>query len=373
MKVGFVIGADTYSSSLYSATVDVANELRNSGVDVDFIFTELKEPLKGSDQLLDVWGLSRKRSTSKLFIKLMKSIFGYHVYYALFSWLVCKQLETAVNAKGYDVIVFHVTSFAPFRRYRLPSYVVLHTCIYENLVCKYQGFKKSFYHWFYRFVYSNQRVLSVSESAQRDLVEKVKAKPKSIETVFNGFDLDNMARRANEDVALDLPKKFIMAAGRPDRTKRFDVLIRAFEKTEARHTHKLVIFGEGRALEKLKKLAHKLGVDRDVIFYGFVFPILPVYKYADAYVLSSDIEGLPTVIIESLVAGTAVAATDAGGVRELLRGSLGKYICAKGDVEGLANSIDLLLREKPEVSKEDIAYLSAKSVAASYQRLLGPE
>lgn len=371
MKVGFVIGADTYSSSLYSATADVANELRASGVELDFIFTELNEPLKDNDQLLDIWGLAKTRSSSKLFIKLMKSILGYNVYYALFSRLISRQLEAFAKTQGYDTLVFHVTSFAPFCRYRLPNYVVLHTCIYENLVCKYQGLKKLFYHWFYSAVYSKQRVLSVSKSAEQDLVEKVKAKPKTIKTIYNGFDLEEMSRRAGESVALDLPQKFIMAAGRPDRTKRFDILIRAFAKTETRHANKLVIFGEGRGLKKLKQLAHELGVEQDIVFYGFVFPILPVYKYASAYILSSDIEGLPTVVIESLVAGTPVAATDAGGVRELLLGELSQYISARGDVDGLAKNIDALLSDQPAVGKENIAFLSATAVSASYKKILG--
>ncbi|MGT0150640.1 glycosyltransferase [Vibrio metschnikovii] len=105
-----------------------------------------------------------------------------------------------------------------------------------------------------------------------------------------------------------------MAAGRPDRTKRFDILLRAYAKTQ--QTLPLVIFGEGRKLKDLQQLAIQLGIQDNVIFWGFCDNLLPYFKQASLYVLSSDVEGLPTVVIESLMLGTPVVATDAGGVRD---------------------------------------------------------
>ena len=84
------------------------------------------------------------------------------------------------------------------------------------------------------------------------------------------------------------------------------------------------------------------------------------------YVSSSDVEGLPTVVVESLVSGTPVVATDAGGSNELLAGRLSKWIVRRGDVDGLAKAIDEILLELPEVSEKDISFLDCRAVAGKY-------
>lgn len=370
MKVGFVLGADTYSSSLYNATIDVATELRDRGVQVEYVFLDLNEPVKNGDKLFNVWGLSRQQRSSKVFIKLMKSLFGYFVYYAMFSRLFCRQLERMTRQNDYDLLVFHVTGFSPFYRYRSKNFAVLHTCVYENLVDRYRGIKKVFYRHVYRHIYTGQNLLSVSESAKQDMLGKVCAKPASMYVVHNGFDFEKMqALATNAPSSLQLPEKFIMAAGRPDRTKRFDVLLDAYAKCVSKETHALVIFGDGRGLAKLKEQARQLGIADRVMFSGFVTPLLSVYPLADLYVLSSDIEGLPTVIIESLVMGTPVVATDAGGACELMRGDLQEFVSARGDAEALARNIDKALSATLYASEQCVPFLSKEVVADQYESL----
>ena len=161
-----------------------------------------------------------------------------------------------------------------------------------------------------------------------------------------------------------LPEAYIMSAGRPDRTKRFDLLIDAYSKTKK--TYPLVIFGDGRKLSALKQQAAELGLSDKVIFPGFCSDLLGAYRNAVLYVSSSDVEGLPTVVVESLVSGTPVVATDAGGSNELLAGRLSKWIVRRGDVDGLAKAIDEILLEPPEVSENDISFLDYRAVAGTY-------
>ncbi|MEF1207660.1 glycosyltransferase, partial [Photobacterium damselae] len=187
-----------------------------------------------------------------------------------------------------------------------------------------------------------------------------------IDTIYNGFNFESMINDIKCNHINNLPDKFIMAAGRPDRTKRFDILLKAYAKTSSKDEYKLVIFGEGKRISDLKRLAETLQIEERVIFAGFVSPLLPVFKYASLYVLSSDIEGLPTVVIESLVAGIPVVATGAGGVKELLSGDLNQYVVPCGDINALSEKIDLALGCPPTVSYKNVAYLDYKMVAQRY-------
>jgi glycosyltransferase involved in cell wall biosynthesis len=63
---------------------------------------------------------------------------------------------------------------------------------------------------------------------------------------------------------------------------------------------------------------------------------------ADTFVLSSDIEGLPMVLVEALASGCPVVATDAPGVREVVQDQ--GTIVPRDDATALAVALDAALR-----------------------------
>jgi glycosyltransferase involved in cell wall biosynthesis len=78
-------------------------------------------------------------------------------------------------------------------------------------------------------------------------------------------------------------------------------------------------------------------LDGFVFMPGFAKDLSSYYQHADLHVLSSTGEGLPTVIIEALAAGTPVVSTDCpSGPREIL--SDGKFgsLVPVGDATALA-------------------------------------
>lgn len=367
-KIAFVLSGN-YHTSLYLVTCDVVKELRREGWQVDYIFIEPPEgELKDNDHYIDIHGFSNQsqRSLSGFKFRFLKYIFGRHIYQFLCRRYFSRQLDT--HLKDYDAAIVHGSIFIGFCELSLPHYGVLHSCKYDNFLGRRKGISKAIHQFVYRSVYSGRKLLAVSNSAKADMLNKMRARPFSLETVYNGFDFLDLASRAESGATERVPEKFIMAAGRPDRTKRFDILIRAYAKTK--RTHKLVIFGEGRKLNELKLLAKRLGVADDVIFWGFCRNLLPYFKKASAYILSSDIEGLPTVVVESLALNTPVVATDVGGIHELLSGRLSEWVVPKGDVDALANKIDLVLEQPPKVGPEDISFLSNQAVSRRYSKLI---
>jgi glycosyltransferase involved in cell wall biosynthesis len=71
----------------------------------------------------------------------------------------------------------------------------------------------------------------------------------------------------------------------------------------------------------LQQLVKKLQIEKDVIFVGFQKNPYVYINNANLLMLTSDSEGLPTVIIESLILGTPVVSTDCPtGPNEILNG-----------------------------------------------------
>lgn len=367
MKIAFVLGRSTYSQSLYRVTCDVAEEIRRLGYQVDYIFWEDPGILKGNDKYLKIFGLNKESRPSRIFSKIFSTILGPHIYQYLFSPLFLRQFKAQLESERYDSIFYHGQSCIPLRADKKEHYVVVHSCKYENFVTRYSGFRKIFYALLYKKIYSNRNLLTVSIDVLKDMTQKIGARPKSIEVIYNGFNFERLKAETLKPTLYNLPDSFIMSAGRPDRTKRFDILLRAYSKSNKNYP--LVIFGDGKLLNKLKRLAEALDLSNHVIFAGFSENILPALRQAKLYVSSSDVEGLPTVIIESLIAGTPVVATNAGGSYELLKNRMNRWVVPRGDVEALARAMDDILETPPEVRSECIAFLDHRRIAKRYIEL----
>ena len=109
-----------------------------------------------------------------------------------------------------------------------------------------------------------------------------------------------------------------VAVGRLTGQKNFAVLLRAFARLTD-PAARLVIVGEGGERAKLERLAEQLGITKRLELHGHCDP-LPQLAAAAAFVLSSDYEGVPAVVIEALAAGLPVAGTHCSVSMQALTG-----------------------------------------------------
>jgi len=88
-------------------------------------------------------------------------------------------------------------------------------------------------------------------------------------------------------------------------------------------------------------------------------------------VLSSDYEGLPTVLLEALAVNTKVVSTDCPhGPDEILTGPLSDFLVARRDPKALAEAIDKVLKSDLKLSEADIlSKVPASEIAQQYLNL----
>ena len=82
------------------------------------------------------------------------------------------------------------------------------------------------------------------------------------------------------------------------------------------------IIGDGELRAELEEFAQKLNLGSVVEFNGWQKDLSEVYANLDIVCLTSINEGTPVSLIEAMASGKAVAATDAGGVKDLVGESL---------------------------------------------------
>jgi glycosyltransferase involved in cell wall biosynthesis len=150
-------------------------------------------------------------------------------------------------------------------------------------------------------------------------------------------------------------KPVIVAAGSLFPWKGFSDLIDAVALLRDRGRDiRLVIFGEGTLRGTLEAQVARLGLGDRVRLPGHTANTLKYFARADAFVLSSLVEGMPNVLVEAMMCGcTPVSTNCPTGPRELLQGGRYGYLVEVANPASLASGIEQAL-DNP-VPKERLA------------------
>ncbi|MDZ4186084.1 MAG: glycosyltransferase [Desulfuromonadales bacterium] len=221
-------------------------------------------------------------------------------------------------------------------------------------------------------------IIAVSAGVAADYAELYKTPATKIEVIFNPVISPRMLAQSRQ--FLDHPwfaagqPPVLVGVGRLTEQKDFATLIEAFARVRAAGVScRLLILGEGELRSSLEALVRQHGLQKDVALPGFVDNPYQYLANARLFVLSSRWEGLPTVLIEALAAGTPVVSTNCkSGPDEILEcGRFGRLVPVQ-NVSALAKAIiDELGKAKslpPQNSWEQ--FQSSHSVDNYLKRLL---
>lgn len=187
-------------------------------------------------------------------------------------------------------------------------------------------------------------VVAVSQGVMDDLVSCAGLPQERVLAIDNPVVTPALLQQAEAPLShpwLDPINPPLVAVGRLHPQKNFPLLLRAFARVRTqRPSARLIILGEGAERTRLEQLARELGIADAVAFPGFVDNPYAFMSRAAALVLSSDYEGLPTVLIEGLACGVPVVSTDCpSGPAEILdHGRFGRLVPV-GDEPALAAAI----------------------------------
>ncbi|MCJ2146752.1 glycosyltransferase [Bacillus sp. B19-2] len=129
---------------------------------------------------------------------------------------------------------------------------------------------------------------------------------------------------------LTVPKKEnynFINVGRLSPEKGQEKLINSFAQLHKEFPNsKLYIVGDGPLKKQLTLQAETLGLENDIIFAGQLENPFALLDECDCFVLSSDYEGQGLVLMEAMIVGKPIIATDVTGVRSVLEGGLGLLV-----------------------------------------------
>lgn len=166
-----------------------------------------------------------------------------------------------------------------------------------------------------------------------------------VETIYNGIRTSYAASLRPRTAISKASILSFVTIGRLHEQKRHDLAIRAIAKVNAVRPVRLRVLGNGALLGELQQLAIELGMEDCVEFLGHV-DAAPILSAASGFLLSSDYEGYPNVLLEAMAAGVPCVATLCPcGPSEMIEDGVSGILVPVGDVDGMAAGILRVLED----------------------------
>lgn len=169
----------------------------------------------------------------------------------------------------------------------------------------------------------------------------------------------------------------LLFVGRISKEKRIELQIKTLAQLNFIESYNFQLYLVGPFVDQLYKedlfvLVENLKLNNKVFFEGQQIDVQRYYKLADIFLLTSQFEGFPSVIVEALGEGLKVVASDCkSGPREILNNGKFGSLIKDYSPESIANSILLSIKKEidhEELNKHLLQY-SLKAVQKSYLSL----
>jgi glycosyltransferase involved in cell wall biosynthesis len=126
--------------------------------------------------------------------------------------------------------------------------------------------------------------------------------------------------QANKDLWPAKSGFTLVYVGRLEPVKNHALLLNGFRAAlSLRPDMRLWMVGDGSQRSALEELSAQLGITSQVTFWGQQLDVAPFFSAADAFIMSSQSEGLPISLLQAFSIGLPSIVTDVGGMAEVVR------------------------------------------------------
>ncbi len=205
--------------------------------------------------------------------------------------------------------------------------------------------------------YISKTVIAVSEQTRQYIITQGKIDPSKVITIHNGIEVDKFNSISKEksnsirEKHLISPKdKLILSVAVLRKQKGIQYMISALpEILKSVPNLKYLVVGDGSYYSQLSKIVEEKKVQKSIIFAGHQ-PNVPEYMAAsDIFVLPTEIDAFPTVLMETLAAKCPSVASNVGGVPEIIEHETTGLLVPPQNPEALSTSC-LRLLQNPELA-----------------------
>lgn len=196
-----------------------------------------------------------------------------------------------------------------------------------------------------RLVYKNAtHILSNSQAALDFFFPYRNVSDSRLKVIYNGVKIEDYTlNESKEEIRADLglPKDaFVIGhVGRLDKAKNHETILKVFQELQKEDLNSFLVLC-GRDTEKLKPRLVELGINDKTSILGYRKDIPRVLKSFDCFFFPSLTEGQPNALIEAMVSGIPIVASDIPSIKECVPPEFWKQLRPPLDIKGL--TMDLI-------------------------------
>jgi glycosyltransferase involved in cell wall biosynthesis len=199
------------------------------------------------------------------------------------------------------------------------------------------------------------KVIAVSASIRDFLIRTEGIDQERVATISNGVDMEmfrpaTLEQKISARLALRLPlESFVIGGvGRLVTQKNFTLFLKVAARVMAENPSVFfVIAGTGPLESQLHAEAEKLGITERVRFLGHVSDRVSLYHALDSLLMTSDFEGTPMTLLETMSSGVPVVASAVDGIAEVCTHGKNALLSPPGDLGSFRDSLCRLIAEGP--------------------------
>jgi len=265
-----------------------------------------------------------------------------------YSFAIAGALADIVRQEKIDLLHLHGYSAANFGR------LAARQCGIPNVMHEWAVLKTQPHQFLADRLLSRKTdiAIGVSQSVRDFLVQSRSVPLNKTRVVWNGVNLNNFKTAAPEKV-----KTFREQFGLTPQQKNIGTVTRLREEKGNRYfieaapqvlrefpEARFIVVGDGPLREELEALARKLNLAGKLFFAGFVSEVAVALAAMDIYVMPSLTEGFPFALAEAMAAGKTVAATNVGGMKEMVQHEENGLLVPPANGAALAAALVRLLK-----------------------------
>lgn len=175
------------------------------------------------------------------------------------------------------------------------------------------------------------KIIAVSNSTKKDILDIFKCPEEKIEVIYSGFDKrfsdKSIVSREKFLEKYSIKDKYVLFLGTLEPVKNVSRLFEAYKifrdackKENGKCGYKLVMAGKkGWMAKEYKQMAKDMGIGKDVVFTGYIIgdEIMPLFRHADFFVMPSLYEGFGTTVLEAFATETPAIVSNVSSVPEI--------------------------------------------------------
>lgn len=205
------------------------------------------------------------------------------------------------------------------------------------------------------------KILSNSQAALECFFPYRNLSDHRFEVIYNGVNAqDYKLAESKESIRtqLNIPlDAFVIGhVGRYDKTKNHATILKVFQQLLNEGLNCYLVLC-GRDTEKLNPEINELGIEEKTLVLGYRKDIPKILKSLDCFLFPSITEGQPNALIEAMMSGIPIVASNIPAIRECVPSELEEFLCNAFNVECLRSKISGLSNHPILYKAPDDEYL----------------